>query len=362
MKFALPFVLAISVFPLPVSATQSETFYVAARDGIYQGALDADSGKLAPLKLAFAADRPGYLALSPTRPVLFASFLHSVGAYWIQPGGTLALANSAVTGESDGCFVTCDRTGTRVYVAGYGQGSVTQLSLSANGTFRGDGAFAAETFEGTGPNVKRQEKSHVHSIYPDPEGRFLYVCDLGADKVWIVKPMASGPAKPFADVPPGSGPRHLAFSPDGNYVHVANKTTGTVTTFRRDVATGELRALDTVSNFPPETVVKGPATAEIVCHPSGKWLYVSNRGDNTISVFSLGADGRPTLIQCAPSVAKSVRSFWIDPAEKWIVAGGEADNRLVVLKIDSASGQLSPTDQSEPATKPQCILFVAPKH
>jgi 6-phosphogluconolactonase len=185
--------------------------------------------------------------------------------------------------------------------------------------------------------------------------------------VWIFKLDEKGALvandPPFATTPPGSGPRHLAFSPDGKYVYVANEMGHTVTAFNFDRKTGALTQFQDITTFPAGFDYKGEMTdAEIFCHPSGKWLYVTNRdvgdqGHDSIAVFSIGDDGKLTWIQDVPSPVKFPRGFGLDPAGKWLVVAGQHDNKISPLKIDQETGKLTPTDQFVEAGEPICIQF-----
>ncbi len=163
---------------------------------------------------------------------------------------------------------------------------------------------------------------------------------------------------PAAKVPPGSGPRHLAFSPDGKFVYVANELGRTVEVFSRDAATGRLNSIQNISTLLPGTSDEGVTLAEVVCHRSGKWLYVSNRGCDTISQFSIGSDGRLELLECTTSVVQFPRNFTIDPSGKWLIAAGQKDNRIAVLKIDQDTGHLTSMGQTAEVGIPVCVKFV----
>ncbi len=332
--------------------------------GIYLGLLETTTGKLGPLTLAVATKNPNFLALSPDGKFLYAAICthngSAVEAYARQPDGTLKLLNERPAGGEDACFVSVDATGREVFVANYGGGNIAGFPTNPDGSLGARAALVA--FTGSGPNPSRQKKPYAHSIYPDPANKFIYACDLGSDRVWNFKLDAAHATltpndPPAIKVPPGSGPRHLAFAPNGQFVYVANEMGLTVAVFARDAVTGHLTLLETVPTLPPGTPGEGVTVAEVCCHPSGKWLYVSNRGCDTLSVFSIAADGRLTLQQSVPSVVQFPRSFALDPSGQWLIAAGQKDNKIAVFKIDPATGQLSATDQSAQVGTPVCVLF-----
>lgn len=342
------------------AAASEAVFYLAAKQGIFRGSIDTDAGTLGTLTLAGAADHPTFLALSPNRKFLYAGFSHSVAALAVQPDGSLKKLNVQDSGGADACHIATDGSGRFVFAASYGDGRLACFSTKSDGSL--DKRISLTQFTGSGPDRGRQEKSHAHSVYADAANKFVYSCDLGSDSVWIFKFDASLGTltpnhPPSGKVPPGSGPRHLAFHPNGRFVYVLSEMSGTVTVFSRDPGTGALAALETIPTSFHPAPSQDASSAEIVCHPSGRWLYASNRGENTIAVFALAADGKAALIQCAPSVAQTVRSFAIDPDGRWLLAAGQADNRLVAFKIDPATGHLTATDQIAQADAPQCVLF-----
>jgi 6-phosphogluconolactonase len=245
-------------------------------------------------------------------------------------------------------------------VASYNDGKIASFPVGADGRI---GARAELIpFTGSGPNPNRQKKPFAHSVYADPFNAFVYACDLGTDSIWSFKlgPGATLTATnpPAAKVPPGSGPRHLAFSADGNFVYVANEMGVSTSVFSRDRTTGALTLLDTESNVWPGDPTAGTTAAEIVLHPSGKWLYVSNRGRDTISVFAIDAKGGIKLVQSEPSPVKFPRSIALDPTGHWMIAAGQNDNRIAELKVDARTGQLAPTDAGATVGSPVCVVFV----
>ena len=356
------------------TAAPLERFYLgtytakSASQGIYQGGLDADTGKLEPLELAATAANPSFLALTPDGQFLYANSSDPSGqasAYRVGSAGRLQFLNSQPSGKG-GCHVVVDASGRNVFVANYSDGTLACFRTATNGWL--DPEIARIPFAGSGPNQERQAHPFLHASYLDAANRHLYACDLGTDHIWIFDlDAASGrlsPAHPpSAMVPPGSGPRHLAFSPDQAFAYVNGEMGLNVTAFARDAVTGSLRALQTVAALPAEADTNGFTTGEIFCHPSGRWLYVSNRdvsgrGRDSLAVYRIGGDGRLTWIQNAPAQVSVPRSFALDPAGRWIIACGQKDNRIAVLKIAEATGTLSFVGQTALVGAPTCVLFV----
>ena len=331
--------------------------------GVYVSRLDSETGKLGAVELAGEAANPSFVGLSPDGKFLYAALESGAGAvaaYAVGAGGKLTKLNEQPTGGGDTCHVWVDATGRNVLVANYTGGSIACFRTNPDGSLGVRSAFVQ--FAGSGPNLPRQQQPHGHAVYTDPTNRFVYACDLGTDHVWTFGfDAATGtltPATPPAGtVPPGSGPRHLAFHPGGGSAYAANELGLSITAFARDTTTGALTALQTVPTLPAGTPTAGVSTAEIFCHPTGRWLYVSNRGHDTITVYAIGADGRLTWIENAPAQVKVPRGFAIDPSGKWLLTAGQNDDRIVVLRIDQTTGQLTPTGQSAEVGSPVSIFF-----
>jgi 6-phosphogluconolactonase len=332
--------------------------------GIYTGTLDTSTGQLSPLELAAKARNPSFLALSPDEKFLYAVTANSggtVASYRKEAGGQLTPLNE-VTSAGEGCHVAVDATGHTVFMANYDVGNVSAFWTKPDGSFDRRTAFFQLT--GSGPDHDRQTQAHLHSMYIDAQNRHVYACDLGTDHIWIYDFDASTgvltPGHPAsASVPPGSGARHLAFTPDQKFAYVNGEMGLNVTAFERNSETGALTPIQTVPTVPADASKKGVSTAEIFCHPNGKWLYVSNRGAGTITVYAIGEDGKLTWLQNAAAQVKVPRGFGIDPTGKWLIAGGQSDNKIAVLKIDGATGKLTATDQVATVGAPVCVIFEA---
>jgi len=373
MKPLLPILLAAASLTTATGLAAEATFYLGTytkagkSQGIYVGKLDTDTGKLGPVELAGAAKSPSFVALAPGGKNLYAAIEDgggAVGAFAVQPDGKLLPLNSQPSGGAGACHVWVDATGQTVFTANYGGGSIAAFRVKADGSLGERSAFVQ--FEGSGPNEKRQKAPHGHAIYTDPANRFVYACDLGTDNVWIFRlDAATGkltPATPpSGKVPPGAGPRHLAIHPGGKFAYANNELGLSVTAFTRDESTGALTELHTLPTVPEGTDRTGVSTAEIFTHPTGKWLYVSNRGHDTFAVYSIGADGRLTYLENAPAQVKVPRGFGIDPTGKWLIAAGQNDDRIAVLRIDPVTGRLTATDQSAAVGSPVCVLFAPAK-
>jgi 6-phosphogluconolactonase len=332
--------------------------------GIMSGTLDLSTGKLGPLVLAAEVSNPSYLAISPHGKFLYAAIESpshgAVAAFRIGTEGKLTFLNQQPAGGSATCHVSLDASGRYLFAANYSSGNVSCFPLSEEGVL-GESSSSAQ-FVGSGADSKRQSQPHAHSISTDPQNRFVYACDLGTDSVWIHRFDAQHgvllPNTPdVAKTAPGDGPRHFVFHPKCRYLYVNNEMGLSVSVFARDTDSGALTLIQEVSILSAGSSVKGATTAEIACHPSGKWLYVSERGEDKIVLFSIGEDGKLKRVASFSAGVKCPRGFAIDPTGHWLLCAGQEDHKIVVLKIDQTTGVLESTDQEASVGTPVSVLF-----
>jgi 6-phosphogluconolactonase len=339
--------------------------------GIYQSDFNSTTGDLTDPELSVETASPSFLAIHPTKKYLYAvgemgsadKKGGAVSAFTISPtDGKLTLINQSSTVGPGPCHVSVDKTGKMAMIANYGGGSVASYSIQENG-----GLSEAKTFvqhEGSGADPKRQAGPHAHSMNVSPDNRYGFACDLGLDKVFIYRldPTAGQfKAHGFGMVPPGSGPRHFAFHPNGQFAFVNNEMLMTVTTFAYDADQGSLTEVETISTLPEaDRSMKGLSTAETVAHPNGKFVYVSNRTHDTIAVFTCDpATGKLTLIQNAPAEGQIPRNFCLDPSGQWMIVAHQNSNTAALLKVDQISGKLSFTGKKVNVGGCVCVRFLA---
>lgn len=348
------------------------TYTTKASKGVYVSRLDLATGALSAPVLAAETRNPSFLAAHPTRPYLYAvnevaTFdgkpTGSVSAFSIERRtGALTALNVQPSGGADPAHLVVDRAGRHVIVANYSGGSVSVLPIETDGRLRAPAAVIAHT--GSSINTQRQTKPYAHGIAVDPANRFALVADLGIDKVLIYrfdeKGLLRAAETPFATVPPGSGPRHVAIRPDGRFAYAINELTCTIAAFAMDASSGALREVQTLSTLPAgQTVAAGFSTAEIVVHPSGRFLYGSNRGHDTIAVFSVDAgSGRLSPIEHVSTQGRTPRGFGIDPTGAYLIVGNQRSDSVVVFRIDAKTGRLTPTGQQVEVGSPVSVEFV----
>jgi 6-phosphogluconolactonase len=330
-------------------------------DGIYLATFDAETGVLTEPKLAAKYPSPGFLALHPEKPVLHCiGGGNTVASFAIAEDNSLTLLGSAPSGGNGPCHLAIDASGRTLAVANYGGGSFATIRLDAKG--KPGEIISLVEMKGSGPNKQRQNAAHAHGVYFDNANRFLFVPDLGIDKVLIRKFDAATSAlsdnEPAEMIsPPGGGPRHMAFSPDEKHAYVINELTNTVSVAEFDAETGALKPIQEINTL-PEGFSEQNTTAEIEVHPNGNFVYGSNRGHDSIVVYKRDPEtGKLTLGQHAPCGGKTPRHFKIDPSGNWLLCGHQNSDTISVLSLDPATGELGEPKSTVSAPKPICILF-----
>lgn len=340
--------------------------------GIYVSRLNLSTGQLTEPRLAAETTSPSFLAIHPDGRHLYAANevrtfqdqqTGAVSAFAIDtPSGTLKPLNQQSSGGSGPAHLIVDKSGRVVLVANYGGGSAAALPLEADGRLKPPASVVQYT--GSSVNPKRQSKPYAHSINVDPANRFAYVADLGTDKIHVhaLDPAVGtlAPESAAASVAPGSGPRHFAFHPTEPYAYVINEMLLTVTAFRHDRSSGGLTEVQTITTLPPgQATQDGYSTAEVQVHPSGRFLYGSNRGHDSITVFAIDpSSGHLTFVENEPTQGSFPRGFGIDPTGQYLLAGNQRSDTVVVFRIDQKTGHLSPTGQTLSIGAPVCVKFV----
>jgi 6-phosphogluconolactonase len=343
----------------------------AKSKGIYVCRFDTGSGKLSAPMLAAEVSNPSFVAVHPNHRFVYA--VSEVARYDGQKSGyvsafeidrktgKLSLLNQVSSRGGGPCHLVVDKTGKNVLVANYGGGSVAVLPIKGDGRLGEASAFVQHS--GSSVNPRRQAGPHAHCVALSPDNRFAFVADLGLDKVLIYRFDAEKGSlvpndPPFAKVNPGAGPRHLVLHPSGKYAYVINEIQSTVTGFTYNAERGSLEEFQTVSTLPAGFAGEN-STAEVQLARSGKFLYGSNRGHNTIAVFSVDSqNGTLAPVEQTSTQGKIPRSFNLDPTGSFLFAANQDSNNIVVFRIDAKTGRLTPTGQVVEVFSPVCVDFV----
>jgi 6-phosphogluconolactonase len=339
-------------------------------EGIYRLRMDPASGALTPAGVTSGIENPSFLAIHPDLHTLYA--VAEVGEFEGRPGGALSayhidaqsgdltfLNQQPTFGEAP-CYVSVDATGSVAMAANYTGGNLAVFPIQADGSL---GPVSDRVqHEGSGPNPKRQEKAHAHSINVTPDNRFALAADLGLDKVMVYRlDTAQGKLSPhnppYASVPPGAGPRHFDFHPNGRFFYVINEMGSSVTVFAFDAQHATFEPLQTIPTL-PEGWEGSSSCADIHVAPSGRFLYGSNRGHDSIAIFSID-DTRGTLaaVGYTPTGGQTPRNFAIDPTGSFLLAANQNTHNIIVFSIDRESGALEPTGIEVSVPRPVCLTF-----
>lgn len=368
--------LAGAVEPPPTARVYVGTYTggPSASKGIYKLELDLNTGKLSAPELVAETPSPSFLAIHPTQRYLYsvsetADFQGkksgAVAAFAIDPStGSLKPLNVQPSLGASPCHLVVDQTGKALLLANYTGGNVTALPIGRDGRL-GEPTCSIQ-HQGSSVNKARQEAPHAHSINLDANNRFAVAADLGLDKLLVYrfdpeKAMLSPNDPPSTSVASGSGPRHFAFHPDGKHAYAINEMKLTVTAFDYDPAQGTLKEVQTISTLPEGTDQPGLSTAEVQVHPTGKFLYGSNRGHNTLAIFAIdAASGKLRAVGHQPTGGKTPRNFGIDPTGTFVLAANQDSDSIVVFRVDPNTGKLAETGHSAQVPRPVCVKFLVP--
>jgi 6-phosphogluconolactonase len=351
----------------------------AGSRGIYAWRFNPSTGRVTSLGVAAETPSPSFLAVHPDKRFLYAvnelmpqgspDPTGEVSAFAIDAAsGKLTLLNSVKSRGLAPAHLLVDPTGKWVVIGNYGNGQGSEGTSIASFAIAADGRLATEPASFIPhpgkPNAEGRLVAHPHCVALSPDARFLLVAEKGQNEITVYRwNGATGELTPndpgFVEaVRPGSGPRHLTFGKDGRFVYLCNEQGRSVSTFSYDPARGALALLDTQSTLPADAPQTG-STAEIEVHPDGAFLYVSNRGHNSLALFGIDqATGRLTARGHFPTGGRTPRNFKIDPTGDYVFAENQASNLTVVMRVDRRTGALTPTEATLDTPAPVCIVFV----
>lgn len=365
--------LLVLMTALSIAKADDPLVFVSAFKSREEGAIhaytfDSESGTLTLAHRTTDVENPFFMTLSDDGNFLYA--IHAlafggeenegVAAYKVEGrSGKLSLLNRQSSKGTASCYLDIDSTGNAVVVANYSTGDVASFSIAEGGKLSKPVSYFKH--EGSSVDPKRQKSPNAHSIVVSPDNKYVFAADLGIDKVMIYKLGAEKatltPNDPaFAKLPPGSGPRHSTFHPNGKFFYVINEMTNTVSVFGYDSATGSLTDLQIISTLPEGSEVR-THTADLKITPDGKFLYGTNRGHDSIASYRIGDDGKLTLLNIQPSLGKGPQNLAILPDGKHLLCANMPGNNVVVFKIDPETGELSAIGDPIEIPMPACIMI-----
>jgi 6-phosphogluconolactonase len=374
MRNLFLFILCIATMPTSILAFEPVVFVSAFKSGdegaIYAYRFDSNNGQLQPLHQTKDVENPFFLVISPD-----GKFLYSIDAKHFGGDENEFVASFAVQGHTGklkklnrqsargtaSCYLDIDATGKTVVVANYSTGSVAALPVQDDGSL--DQASSFVQHSGSSVDPKRQKGPNAHSIVVSPDNRFALAADLGIDKILIYRlgsdsaKLTANQTQPFVALPPGSGPRHLTFHPNGKRMYVINELKNTVTFFDYAADTGTLTQRQTIATLP--TDFSGTShTADLKITPDGKFLYGTNRGHDSIAIFRIADDGHLSLVSIEPSLGKGPQNLLITPNGRWLLCANMPGNNVVVFAIDAHTGGLKAAGDPVSIPMPSCIRWL----
>ncbi len=378
MPFAILFACVVACALLAQQATAEQhrayfgTYSIgdSTSQGIYTCLFDSQTGRLTDPQLAVEAVNPSFLAIHPSGDFLFAvnevsegggRGNGSVSSFRLGPDGDLTLINQQPSHGGAPCHCNVDASGKFLLIANYSGGSLAVYPISEDGSL--EEASSVMEHEGSSVDPRRQQSPHAHSINLSRDNQFAYAADLGIDQVRIYRfhdrVGTLEPASPDSvSVTPGGGPRHFSIHPSGDFAYTNQELTSVVTAFRRDPESGALTAVQELSTLPEDYDARN-STAECLVGPSGRFLYVSNRGHDSIAVFAIDpSSGELSRVAVTHTEGRTPRNFNIDPSGRWLLAANQNSNRVVVFSINPETGAISPTDNQIDVARPVCIRFL----
>ncbi len=362
--------------PLALGQARNALLYIGAytnqmNKGISVAKFDLATGVISEMTTAAETANPTFLALHPSGKHLYS--IGETGQYQGQKtgfvsafsidraSGKLTLLNEVSSKGPGPCHISLDRAGRMAMIANYGGGSVASYQILEDGKLSEAVSFFQH--EGKGPVKGRQDGPHAHSINATPDGRFAVCCDLGTDEIRVYE-MNPGKGsltlKTTVNLAPGSGPRHFAWHPKLTMGYSVNELSSTVTLFTY-TGEGHMDEIQTIATLPADYSGPKNSTAEIRVHGSGKWLYASNRGDDSIAVFAVDkTTGKLSWLDRTPTQGQVPRNFFIDPAGRWLLAANQKTNNIIVFEIDQKTGKLLTTGKGMTVGQPVCLRLLMP--
>lgn len=343
------------------------SFAPKEKGGIQAFHLDVAAARLTPAKRTAEIPHPFFFAVSPDQKLLYSIHADKFGskepeeiaAFRLEGrDGQLVPLNRRTTRGTASCYVDVDPTGGVILIANYSSGDVISYRKSEAGLSE---PVSFVRHAGSSVNPSRQKEPHAHCFVIAPGGKFAYAADLGTDQILCYRLDAAAGAltandQSFVRLPPGSGPRHLTFHPNGRWMYVINELTNTVTRFDFVADTGFLIERETLSTLPADFTGTSH-TADLKITPNGKFLYGTNRGHDSLAAYRIGEDGRLTLIEIVPSLGKGPQNLAITPDGTLLLCANMAGSNLSLFRIGE-TGKISSAGDPIEITSPSCIRIL----
>jgi 6-phosphogluconolactonase len=340
-------------------------------EGIHVGKWNAASGTLSDVRLVFPANSPSFQVGSGSSGMrlLFSGHqpqptVAALSSFRVEPSGDLKVINTVTVADLEESMIqiVLDRTQRCLVSASYRSGKVFSFKVAPDGHL--SDPVSQFQLAGHGPNARRQTTAHAHGAVISPGNHFALVNDLGTDRIMVYKLNASiaeltPNEPPFYAAAPGSGPRHLAFHPNGKWAYSINELDSTITFLSWNEKTGVLTTVDNISTLSPGADVAKNRAGEVIIDQAGRFLYACNRGPNEeLLIYAIEHTGRLTLAGRTPLGGKEARHFALAPGGNFLVVAEQFTNQVSAFTRDRSTGLLVPTGNKYPVNKASCIVFV----
>jgi 6-phosphogluconolactonase len=338
--------------------------------GVYAARFDSKTGKLAMIGIQVELENAAWLVANPNLPVIY-SLANAEGGLAVNSNmysfavdtasGKLRELNRVDSGGRDTTYLHLDAKSNTLFGASFASGDVTAVPVLSDGKL--DPVASSQKEYGTGPHP-RQSSPHAHSVAIDPTHRYVISADMGADRIFVYRfdgktRTLTPAATPFEQSPPGSGPRHLVFHPNGKFLYVNTELSAEVRAYRWDAKQERLHLVEALPAYPAGYTGNARSSAEIGLSRDGRFLYVTLRGDqDSIVVYDVNkTTGVLKEIQRIAAQGKSPRSFAFDPTGRWMLVANDVSNSVVVFSVDLSTGKLSATGESMSIPSPAALTF-----
>lgn len=347
------------------------TYTVRGSEGIYVYQFDRNNGDLTFIQSVKTIESPTFLAIHPSGKFIYSvnrgpapgsDKIGSVSAYAIDSStGKLRLLNHQSSYGAGPCHIATDKTGKLAFISNYLGGNLIVLPIEEDGSL--GRCVDSVSFSGSGLNKERQDKPHIHSATVSEDNRFLHVADLGTDRVYsfaidLNKKKLLPAVKPYITVAAGSGPRHFTFTPDSRYAYLAEELTSTVAAFSYNKETGTLDIIEDQIISLPIDFKDGNTSADIHTDASGKYLFMSNRGHQSIAIYTIEKDGKLTFKGMENTKGKTPRNFLVDDKNEFLFAANQDTDNIVIFRLDTETGKLVDTGVQVKVPSPVCLKMM----
>lgn len=363
VRWLVPFLIVFTICA-NMSAIPPTVYISGSGSGIYRASFDPETGKLGDPEIAAQFGAGSWLTPHPSEPILYTSLREpgkqGIASWKMDADGLLSLQSEVLLEVGSATHIAVNAEGNLLATAHYGGAAGALIALETDGSLKEPALVTPHVLDAPGPRPQ-QGQAHPHFVTFTDDGKIIHLVDLGADRIWTYA-ISTDPLKQellhTVRVPPGYGPRHLAFHPNLPYAYASEELGSRISAFRYEASTSTFDPIQHLNSMDPETTEPGNNTSHILVHPNGRFAYIGNRGDDSIGVFAIDSDtGALALVETEPVRGHWPRGFTIDPSGRWLIVAGQYSDTVGVMAIDPDTGGLSFQYESViPVPNPVCVL------